>query len=492
MKSERPPVAWLPIGSAMVAATALLLAIGSRYDYHRDELYFRMLRPAWGYVDQPPLTPLLARMAASLFGDSAWAVRVPAALLLAVSIALTALIARELGGRTWAQALCAWGYGFAAIPMAFGHILLTATVDLAIWTAFLLFAIRALLREEPRWWLAAGAMAGVAMYNKYLILLMVLGIGVALLLVGPRRVLGSPWLGAGVLLALVIGAPNLVFQAANGWPQLSMAGAISEDLGNEGRMLLLPLQLILFGLALVPVWVAGIVALLRRPQWRPLRAFAVAYPLILILVLITSGQFYYPLGVLTVPFAAGCVAAVDWVLRGGAVRRGLLGAALAVNLAFTLLVSLPLLPVDMIGDTPIPVINQGTRDQVGWPTYTSQVADVYHALPPGEAADAVIITGNYGEAGALDRYGEAHDLPQIFSGHNELHSYGPPPETATTVIAVGLPMPRLQNWFERCDEAATLDNGLGVDNEEQDRIVAICRDPKRPWPALWPDLHHLG
>lgn len=476
----------------MAVAGAVLLAVATRYDYHRDELYFRILRPAWGYVDQPPLTPLLARAAVGLFGDSVWAVRVPAALCLVVAIALTALTTRELGGGTAAQALSAWGYAFAGIPMAFGHILLTATVDLAIWAAALLFAIRALLREQPRWWLAAGAAAGFGLYNKHLIALLVIGLVIALLAVGPRRVLVSPWVGAGALVAVVIGAPNLVYQAANGWPQLSMAGAIAENVGAEGRVLLLPLQLILFGLPLVPIWIAGIVALLRRPQWRPLRAFAVAYPVILVIVLITNGQFYYSLGVLGVAFAAGCVPAAEWAARGTAIRRAVVGAAVAVNVVLTLLVSLPLLPVDAIGDTPIPAINQGTRDQIGWPTYTGQVADVVRSLPAGQAADAVIITGNYGEAGALRRYGEPYDLPEIYSGHNELHRYGPPPDSATTVVAVGMPLARLDTWFERCEQAATLDNGVGVDNEEQDRVIAICRDPRRPWSSLWPDLQHYS
>jgi hypothetical protein len=474
----------------MVAATALLVAITSRYDYHRDELYFRLLRPAWGYVDPPPLTPFLARTAISLFGDSVDAVRIPAALCLAVAVVLTALTTRELGGRTGAQALSAWGYAFAGIPMAFGHILLTSTVDLAIWAAVALFAIRALLREQPRWWLAAGAAAGLGLYNKYLIVLLVLSIGLSLLVVGPRRVLVSPWLGAGVLVALVVGAPNLVYQAMNDWSQLPMAAAIAENLGAEGRILLLPLQLILFGLPLVPIWVAGLVALLRRPQWRPIRAFAVAYPLILVIVLITSGRFYYPLGILSVAFAAGCIPAVEWAARG-AVRRVLLGAAVTVNVALTLVVSLPLLPVDMIGDTPIPAINQGTRDQIGWPTYTRQVAGVYRDLPAEQAANAVIITSNYGEAGALDRYGEQYDLPEIYSGHNELHRYGPPPDEATTIIAVGLRLPEIRDRFERCDEAATLDNEVGIDNKEQDRIVAVCHNPRQPWSTLWPEFHHI-
>ncbi len=144
----RPPVAWLPVGSAMAASVLLLAATSARYDYHRDELYFRMLRPAWGYVDQPPLTPWLARAATGLFGDTVWAMRIPAIGCVAATILLAAVTTRELAGGRWAQGLSAWGIAFATLPLVFGHVLFTGTVDLVVWAAVILFVVRALLRDE--------------------------------------------------------------------------------------------------------------------------------------------------------------------------------------------------------------------------------------------------------------------------------------------------------------------------------------------------------
>jgi 4-amino-4-deoxy-L-arabinose transferase-like glycosyltransferase len=483
-------VAWLPVGAAVVAVVAVLTATSGRYDYHRDELYFRMLPPAWGYVDQPPLTPLLARAATVLFGDTVWAMRIPATLCAAAAILLTVLVTRELGGGRGAQALCAWGLAFAAVPLAFGNILLTATVDLAVWAAVLLFVVRALLRHQPRWWLAAGVVVGLGLYNKYLIALLLLALAVALLAAGPRQVLRSPWLWTGVGLALLIGSPNLIYQATHGWPQLEMAGAIAETKGPEARVQLLPFQLLLLGPPLVPIWVAGLVALFRRPQWRPVRALAVAYPILLVIVFATGGQVYYPLGLLILLFAAGCVPTADWASRRG--RRVLVGAALATNAVVAAVIGLPLLPVGVLGDTPVPAINQGIRDQIGWPAYTQQVGEVYAALPSEDAAVAVVLTANYGEAGALDRYGDAYRLPDIYSGHNQLFREGPPPASARVVVTVGLPLAYLRGQFGQCDRAAELDNGVGVDNEEQGQIVAICREPRQPWSTLWPRFQHFS
>ncbi|HEX6500331.1 MAG TPA: glycosyltransferase family 39 protein [Micromonosporaceae bacterium] len=485
-----PPVAWWPVGTALVATLVVLTVTSFGYGYHRDELYFRMLPPAWGYLDQPPLTPVLARVATGLFGDHLWAVRVPATLCAAGAVLLVALIARELGGRGWAQGIAAFGFASASGTLIFGHILLTATVDLLLWSAVILFAVRALLRAEPRWWLAVGAAVGVALDNKDLVVLLLLGLAVGLLLVGPRRVLTSGWLWAGVGLAVLIGAPNLLYQATHGWPQATMAGAIAVHKGPDARPMVLPLQILLIGPPLFALVVVGFVALLRRPTSRAIRAFAVGYLVVVVVVLVTGGQGYYPYGLLGLLLAAGAVPTERW-LTGHGGRRALLVAAIGVNAAVSTVIALPVVPLSVLGDTPVPAVNQAARDQVGWPVYVGQVAAAYRALPPADRAHAVVLTANYGEAGAISRYGAGLGLPAVYSGHNQLYAYGPPPADTTVVVTVGLPMAVVRDRFGDCQAVGRLDNGVRVDNEEQGRPIAICRNPVAAWARLWPSFRHF-
>jgi hypothetical protein len=484
-----PPVAWGPIASVAVAVGILLVATSSRYGYHRDELYFRLLgqQPAWGYVDQPPATPLLARLTVELLGDHLWALRLPGALALVGTAVLTALLARELGGGRSAQTLAA-ASSLTLFPLIFGHVLLTATLDMVLTSGILLCVARALLRN-PRWWLAVGLLAGLSLHNKNLIVLTLAAIGVGLALVGPRQVLWSRWLLAGVGLALIVGAPNLAYQVANDWPQLEMGRAIERNKGEESRILFVPMQVVLLGVFLTPVWVAGIVHLLRAPGLRPVRALAVAYPVLSGLVLVSGGQPYYTSGLVLALFAAGSIPTVRWS-SGRSGRRLALGAALGASAILSAIVALPALPVSILARTPIAEINQATSDQIGWPAYVGQVAEVHGDLPPAQAARAVIITANYGEAGALDRFGGPHDLPAVFSGHPDLWFQGQPPDDADVVIAVGFSLGWVDWAFDSCRLAVQLDNGVDIPNEDQLRPVLVCRGPTGSWDDLWPRFQH--
>ena len=485
----RPPMAWGPVAAVAAVVTAVVVATSGAYGYHRDELYFRLLgqQPEWGYVDQPPATPLLARLTGEILGDQLWALRLPGALALAATAILTALLARELGGGRGAQVLAA-GVAATLFPLVSGHLLLTSTLDQLLTAAILLALVRALLRDE-RWWLVVGLLVGLALYNKHLVVLTLIAVGVGLLIVGPRRVLTSKWLLAGVGIAVVVGAPNVLYQAANGWPQLEMARAIERNKGAESRALFVPLQLALVGIALTPVWVVGIVRLFRDPDLRPVRALSVAYPVLCVLVLVTGGQPYYTAGLVLALFAAGSTPVVAWT-SGHIGRKVALGVAFATSVVISGLFALPLLPVSTLARTPIADINQATSDQIGWPTYVAQIADVHRGLPPEESARAVIITANYGEAGALDRFGEPYDLPEVFSGHNELWFRGQPPEGADVVVAVGFSPSSLEAQFNSCEVAGTLDNGVDIPNEEQQQPILVCRNPTGTWGDLWPEFKH--
>ncbi|NKE60130.1 glycosyltransferase family 39 protein [Lentzea sp. PSKA42] len=484
------PLARRPVAVIAVLYAALVFPFAGNYGLSADELYFRLLGddPRWGYFDQPPLAPLLAKAGAVLFGDTAWGIRVPALLCGVAIVVLAALIAAELGGGRRAQVLAAAAVGTSVTVLTMSHFLLTNSPDLVAWSAVSLFALRALLRGDGRWWLAVGATCGVAMYAKYIVLLLPLTLVVALLVLGPRKELRSRWLWAGAGLMLVIGAPNLIYQVVNGFPQLVMARSLSE--GNWADRLFFPYDVaVLVGLAATPILVAGLVGLLRRPEWRPARALGAAYLVGTVLVLTVSPSgIDYTEGYLVPLVAAGCVVTDGWLDR----RPARLPATVTVLSLFAVLQvaqALPVVPERLYTQYPMSSL---TVETIGWPRLVGQVADAYAALPADERSRAVVLAQNFGEAGALHWMRDEHPLPQIYSGHNELYFRGPPPETADVVIVVGMDENRLAQDFRECSVVARIDNGYGLETPEQGKAVSVCRGPRAPWAELWPRYRLIG
>ncbi|MFE7482631.1 ArnT family glycosyltransferase [Streptomyces sp. NPDC057552] len=491
-----PPFHHRPVLAVAAALVLLLLSTADRYGYHSDELYFRAAGQQldWGYVDQPPLVPLLARTQTELLGDSPTAIRVAAALLAGACVLLAGLIAREAGGRGPAQLLAALATGVSASTLAYGHMLTPGSVDTVVWMAAVLLLLR-MLNTGERWlWLPIGAVLGIGMLAKSLVPLLALGLLIGLLRYGPRSLLRTGWLLGGAAAGLLITLPNLVWQAVNGWPQITMARALSESGGMPGRVELIPAQLLLLGPFLAPLWVAGLVALLRHPGWRTYRVVAGAYLAVLLILILLAGQPRYLTGLLQVLLVFGCVAAVRWA--GSHPRRAALGSLLVANALVAAVIALPLAPAAWHRDEALEGLSDVQTQQMGWPEYARQVARVHASLPAAERRDAVIVAGNYAEAGALDRYGPELGLPPVYSGHNSYHDLGRPPEGTGVVLLAGLsgipadqrPDPR--PYFRRCEPAGPLT--LRARNPWQHEDVLVCEGPRTTWAELWPKLRWLG
>ncbi|KAA0921396.1 glycosyltransferase family 39 protein [Streptomyces apricus] len=488
-----PRFALGPVTGLASALALALTALSGRYGYHRDELYFLAAgdRPAWGYVDQPPLTPLLARAATTLFGDSPAALRVPATLAFAASVVVVALVARELGGSRAAQVLAAGLAGVSAQPLAVGHLMSTASFDLLAWLVVCWFTLRLLRTGDGRWWLPIGLCVGAGLLNKYLVALLVVALLASVLAVGPRRVLRSPWLLAGAGAALAVAAPGLWWQAAHDWPQLTVAEGIGKEDGTGNRLLFLPEQLIYLSPLFLPVWVAGWLRLWRDPALRRARAAAVAYPLLCVLVLALGGKGYYVVPLLLVLLAAGCEPAVDRLRRRGRTWPvAAAGTAVALAVAINAVVTLPVLPRSAL--TVPNALNKGQGEQVGWRSLADAAARGWSAVPARERSRAVVLAQNYGEAGALDRYGPARGLPRPYSGHMSYADWGPPPDSADGPVLLVRQEDAhgIERYFTGCRQVARVDNGHGVENEEQGAAVVLCAGTARPWSRLWPSLRH--
>lgn len=480
---SRPRFAGREVGLVAALVGVVLLAVSGRYGYHRDELYFLAAgrHLAWGYPDQPPLVPLLARLADTLAPGSLVALRLPATVAAATDVALTGLLARELGADRRGQVVAAGSAALCSVVLVSGHLLSTTTIALVGWTVLTLLLVRILAgRGSVRSWLTAGLAAGLTLQANPLVGAFLVVLVLALLVVGPRALLRTPgpWLAA--LLAGALAAPYLLWQAGHGFPQLDVARAIAggDSATSASRWSFLPMQLLMVGPALAPFWLTGLVRLLRTPA---LRALGASWVGLAVLFLVAGGKPYYLAGLYPLLLAAGAQPVVD------AARRWV-PAVLLAGSAPVVLVGLPVLPPAAAG--PMAAVNPDAVETIGWPDFVAGVARAYAALPDPATGHAVVLAGNYGEAGAIDRYGAAQGLPRAFSGHLGYAAWGPPPATATAALAVGIDPATLREVCARVEPLGHLTNRWGIDNEEQGVGLYACSGLRRPWSAAWPLLEH--
>jgi 4-amino-4-deoxy-L-arabinose transferase-like glycosyltransferase len=407
--NRRAAILYAGVAAAVIA---LHLATNSTLGFHTDELYYidSGNHPAFGYVDYPPIVPLLAHIETGLLGVSPWTLRVLPSLLGGFLTVLCGLYVRRLGGSLLLQAVAILLSAGAPYLLGTNWVFQTVTFDEVTWMVALYWFLGLVIDRRPRYWIYLGVTLGIGLEVKYTIAGLIAGITAAVLLTPALRTelrTRYPWIAAG--LALLIWAPNLAWQVAEGFPSLAY---ITNHSSSGGGPLVYLIQVGVYLFFLIPVWLLGLVSLFRSPQLRPI-GIACALPLILFLFV---GKSYYAVG--TVPIALGQGVMAISRLQRPRLRRGLEIAAAAAGLLELLVfffITVPVTPPDRLHATGLDAANEVFADSVGWDDVAHQVQTLYVDLPETVRASAVIISAYYGVPEALHLYGDSRQLPPIVS-----------------------------------------------------------------------------
>jgi hypothetical protein len=492
-------IAWIA-----AAATFLFhLVANPHYGFFRDELYFIIcgFHPDWGYVDQPPVVPLLSA-ATQLFGHSLIALRAVPALFAAGGAFVTCRLVVAFGGGTFAQVLAVVVFGLTGVLSAFGQKVGTDEVGLWTWPLLALYVVRLTQGADPRWWLAAGAVAGLSLESKYSVVFLLAALLVGLIVTAERRILFGRWFVAGCGVAAVIALPNVVWQWQHGFPMLELL-----QNGQNGKNLIAgPLAYLLQEMLitipfLAPVWIIGVGWTLASAQRRWL---GITYIVLIGEMLLFHGKHYYPAAIYSIFIAAGAVPIEAWTRRLAAVRVAVVVYA-AVFGALFLPLTVPILSESsyvaysarLMAALHVPQGALATEhgreaqqlsgdfaDMHGWPELAAAVKRVYDGLPARERAQAVVFAGNYGEAAAVEFF--APGVP-VISEHNEYWEWGTKGFTGNVLVQVNGSCFASQHLYASRTVVTTLHTPWVI-GWEQDAPIAICRGIRRPLDTIWPSI----
>ena len=506
-------------GLALFGATAVLLYLGlfklllhlftaDNYGYFRDELYYVAAGEHldFGYVDFPPLVALLAALTRSLFGDSLLALHVFPALAGAAVVVLAGLIARELGGGRFAQGLAALATLIPPTLLVFGTWLSMDAFDQLFWVLGTYILVIILKRDQPRLWLVFGLVAGLGLLTKLTMLYFGLAVFVSVLLTRTRTHLLTvwPWLGGSIATLFLI--PYAFWQISHGWPTLEFWSNYGEKIDEASPLEFLVEQIVTMQPPTLPLWLAGLLYYLFSRDGRPYRALGWIYVMLFVLFMVQNARFYFLAPAYPMLFAAGAVVFERFLARRGwNWPKPAYVAVLAISgIVVAPITVLPVLPVETLarvtgsagGDAGVQVetrevgqLPQNFADRFGWENLVATIAGAYEGLPPEERESACILTGNYGEAGAVDFFGPEYGLPGAISGHNSYFIWGPRGCSGEVVISVGVSSETLREVFGEVQQVDKVRCRYCMPDEDN-LPVYVCRDPKMPFEEAWPRFEH--
>jgi 4-amino-4-deoxy-L-arabinose transferase-like glycosyltransferase len=222
--------------SIAVAKLLIHLYASRNYGYFIDELYYLACGDHldWGYVDQPPMVALIAKIERSFFGDSLEAIRFLPALAGATKVLLTGIIARELGGNRFAQILAALAVLVAPGFLAVDNLLSMNSFEALLWTGCAYLLVRIVKTGNQRLWIWFGVLAGIGLENKHSMLIWGAAIAAGLLLTPQRQFFRAPWIWLAGLLAFLIFLPNLIWNYQHHFPFLELQANIRRSGRNVG------------------------------------------------------------------------------------------------------------------------------------------------------------------------------------------------------------------------------------------------------------------
>src|SRR6516162_3520634 len=310
----------------------------------------------------------------------------------------------------------------APIHLGLDSLLTMNVFESLFWMGAALIVLKIFNGASPKLWLLFGVVCGVGLLNKHSTLFFGFGLFVGLLFTKQRKQLREPWLWLGALITLMIFLPNLLWQLHRDFPIIQLLRNVQRSGRNTefGPLMFMAVQAMILHPLATPVWIAGLVDLLRDRDGKGYRALGITWIVIMVCMLTMHGRMYYPAPAFPMLTVDQYIAySRFWHFEPPRIENHRMG--------------------------PLPQIY---ADQFGWKEMAQVVADAYYKLPAEERKNCAIFGQNYGQAGAIDFFGAKMGLPPAISGHQSYFYWGPRGFTGACMIVMGDEYKTLSQKFD--------------------------------------------
>jgi hypothetical protein len=479
----------------------LLIFVGSRqYGFFGDELYYFACSKHldFGYVDHPPMVALLTLISTWLFGETMVGLRFLSGLVGAITVLLSAEIARLLRGSKFSQALAALSICFAPAFPALSSFFSMNPIDIMLCTLFIVLFLKVVEYPSPIKWIVLGVLIGIGLLNKYTFFVLGFSLLVSLLITRQRSLLKSPWIYVSGIIGLLIFLPHIIWQINYNWPTLEfMRNAMEQK--NLHLSLVGFFSQLLIGLNpfTMPLWLSGVLYLIFSKEMKKYRFLGWTAVVFLFVYFVQNSKFYYVVPIFPLLLSSGAVAIEKFSLKHQ-IRWPKWAVVSTIVVSGTLLMPLatPLLPVDqfvryskILGLWNLLRMENGEGDTLplhfvyrfGWEELVDSIGKAYNKLPQEEREKCAILGSWYGIAGAVDHFGQKHDLPNAICGRNSYWMWGTRDYSGEVVLAVGFNAIYLRKFFDSVEQVAYFKNQYAYDV-----AIYLCKKPKSSLAEMWP------
>ena len=444
----------------------------NQYGYFRDEFYYVACGEHldFGYVDHPPLVAIIALVSRSLLGDSLFAIRILSVIAGGVTVFLTGLMVRELGGRLFSQIIATISVIISPVCLVIFHILSMNSFDVFLWTIAAYILIKIIKSDNSKLWLYFGIVIGIGLQNKHSIIFLCFGLAIGLLLTPNRKFLKDKWFWTGAIITFLIFLPNIIWQITHDWATIEFG----KNAVLYKNMPLSPIEFVLQQvLQALPVpflfILLGLVFVFFTKTGKPYRLFGWVYLAIFILFIATRAKVYYLSPIYPTMFALGSFAIGHFVSTKKINWLKPIIIVLLISGFMLTPLALPVLPPETfikysktLGLAPsvgerheMGILPQHYADMFGWEDLARTVSDVYEKLSPDEKKNTVVFGRNYGEAGVIDFFKEKYNMPKAISGHNSYWHWGYGGDSIDIMIFIGGADKQTKSeYFDYIEEAA--------------------------------------